>query len=98
VDVSNPAGPRELEVYSAKGSAYSLALAGNRLYVANGGRASGLSVMDVSNPARLVEVRFIPATQEWDSFVDVAAAPVPGGVNVYLANRVEGLLVYSDIP
>lgn len=96
VDVSNPAGPREVGAYPAPGSAYSLALAGSRLYVANGGGASGLSVVDISNPAIPVEVSFIPAARDWDSFVDVAAGPVPGGVNVYLANRFEGLLVYPD--
>jgi hypothetical protein len=96
VDVSNPAGPRELGAYPSKGLAYSLALAGHRLYVANGWGASGLSVVDISNPAIPVEVSFIPAAREWDSIMDVAAAPVPGGVNVYLANRFEGLLVYSD--
>lgn len=98
VDVSNPAGPHEIGAYSTKGSAYSLALAGNRLYVANGWAVSGLSVVDVSQPAKPVEVAFIPAAREWDSFVDVAAASVPGGINVYIANRFEGLLVYSDNP
>jgi hypothetical protein len=98
VDVSNPAGPREIGAYPSKGSAYSLALSGNRLYLANGWGTSGLSVVDVSNPAVPIEVSFIPAAQQWDSLMDVAAGPVPGGVNVYLANRFEGLLVYSDVP
>lgn len=61
VDVSNPAGPREIGAYSTPGSAYSLALAGDRLYVANGWGASGLSVVDVANPAAPVEVAFVPA-------------------------------------
>ncbi len=99
VDVSNPAGPREIGAYLSKGSVFSLTLAGNRLYVANGWGASGLSVVDISNPAAPVEVGFIPAAQQqWDSLMDVAAGPVPGGVNVYLANRFEGLLVYPDVP
>lgn len=96
VDVSNPAGPRQIGAYPAKGSVFSLALTENRLYVANGWGASGLSVVDISNPAIPVEVSFIPAAQQWDSLMDIAPGPVPGGVNVYLANRFEGLLVYPD--
>ena len=53
-------------------------------------------MVDISNPAAPVEVGFIPAAREWDSIMDVAAGFVPGGVNVYLANRFEGLLVYPD--
>lgn len=98
VDVSNPAGPRESGAYFSKGSVFSLTLAGNRLYGANGWGASGLSVVDISNPAIPVEVSFISAAQQWDSLMDVAAGSVPGGVNVYLANRFEGLLVYPDAP
>ncbi len=98
VDVSNPAGPREIGAYSTPGSAYSLALAGDRLYVANGWGASGLSVVDITNPAAPVEVAFVPAARAWDSIIDLVAASVPGSVNVYLANRFEGLLVYPDAP
>jgi hypothetical protein len=58
--------------------------------------AGAPGVVDISNPAVSVEVSFIPAAQAWDSVVDVATAPIPGGVNVYLANRFEGLLVYAD--
>jgi hypothetical protein len=96
VDVSNPAGPRELGSYGSRGSAYSLTQAGNRLYVANGWGASGLSVVDVTNPAAPTEVRFIPAAQTWDSFVDLAVAAAPGGVNLYIASRSEGLLWSHD--
>jgi hypothetical protein len=96
VDVSNPAGPRDLGAYPSQGSVFSLALAENRLYVANGWGASGLSVVDISNPALPVEVSYSPAAQQWGSVLDVAAAPIPGGVNVYIANWFEGLLVYPD--
>ncbi len=99
VNVSNPAGPQEIGVYPSRGSAYSLALAGNRLYVANGWGAGGLSLVDITNPAAPAEASFIPpAAQAWDSFVDMAAVPVADGVKVYIANRFEGLLIYSDIP
>jgi hypothetical protein len=91
-----PSGPQMIGVYSAPGSVYSLALEGTRLYVANGWGASGLSVVDITNPAAPTELSFIPTVQNWDSFVDMAVVPRPGKVNVFIANRFEGLLVYAD--
>ena len=48
LDVSNPQAPVWLVSYPTFGFAEGLALAGNQVFVANGG--AGLSVVDVSNP------------------------------------------------
>jgi hypothetical protein len=97
VNAAIPSGLQVIGVYPAPGSVYSLALEGTRLYVANGWGASGLSVVDITNPSAPTELSFIPAAQNWDSFIDMATVPRPGKVNVFIANRFEGLLVYQDI-
>ncbi|MFQ5342986.1 MAG: LamG-like jellyroll fold domain-containing protein, partial [Anaerolineae bacterium] len=56
IDISNPAGPREVGFYDTPSSAWGVAVAGHYAYVADG--YSGLRVIDISNPAGPREVGF----------------------------------------
>lgn len=103
VDFTDPAAPTVLGEWSngrPNQSMHHLQLVGTKLYLAH--YQSGLRILDVSDPAHLVQTGYYNTWRPFDfgrgnNFYDSAVGVrVPGDGNIYVAESVRGLMIFGE--
>lgn len=86
--ITNPANPVLLSSFDINHDCWDVTLAGNYAYVADNGY--GVEVMLVTNPAAPVQICTLPAS----GAIGVSVV----GSRIYVADSVNGLLIYCTVP